>query len=101
MSRSPTSGVLDDGTTAVILVCMKTAISIPDPLFQAAERLADRLGVSRSEVFQRAVKAFLQAHKEEGVTEALNQVYGPHKESNRLDPVLEHLQAASLPREEW
>ena len=34
---------------------MKTAISIPDEVFRSAERLAQRLGVSRSELYAKAV----------------------------------------------
>jgi metal-responsive CopG/Arc/MetJ family transcriptional regulator len=80
---------------------MKTAISLPDSLFEAAERLARRIGISRSELFQRAVQAFLWEHQAEGVTEALNQVYSPGEEGAHLDPILEHLQLTSLPKEEW
>lgn len=83
---------------------MKTAISAPDPLFAAAERVAKRLGISRSELFQCAVKAFLREHKDEGLTEALDKVYGADKRDKRqakLDRVLERLQLASLPKEEW
>jgi len=80
---------------------MKTAISLPDPLFEAAERLARRMGISRSELFQRAMQAFLQEHRDEGVTETLNHVYGPGSEEARLDLILEQLQLASLPKEEW
>ena len=80
---------------------MKTAISIPDPLFGAAERLAKRLGLSRSELFQRALQAFLQEHNDEGVTEALDKIYGPESEDGSLDPLLEQLQLAALPIDEW
>lgn len=78
---------------------MKTAISIPDPIFDEADALAQRLGVSRSELYSRAVESFLGEHRREGVTEALNRVYA--EESSELDPVLAALQWASLPREEW
>ena len=80
---------------------MKTAISIPDALFHAAERLARRLGISRSALFQRAVRAFLKEHAEDGVTEALNEVHEPDPEAGKLDSLLEQLQAASVPREDW
>lgn len=80
---------------------MKTAISLPDPLFQAAELLATRMGISRSELFQRAVYAFLREHKDEGVTESLNKVYGRGSEEARLDPLLEQLQLGSLLKDEW
>ncbi|UCF05210.1 MAG: hypothetical protein JSV33_15030 [bacterium] len=80
---------------------MKTAISIPDSLFQAAERFAKQLGISRSELYQRAVKAFLQEHRQSGVTDALNKVYGPGGVKAELDQILEHLQGASIAGEEW
>jgi metal-responsive CopG/Arc/MetJ family transcriptional regulator len=85
----------------VILVLVKTAISIPDSLFDAAEKLAKRLGISRSELFQRAVRSFLQDNKQEGITESLNTVYEKQDDRVGLDPVLEHLQGASLVREDW
>jgi metal-responsive CopG/Arc/MetJ family transcriptional regulator len=78
---------------------MKTAISLPDPLFQAAERLAKRMGITRSELFQRAVQAFLRQHDDGGVTETLNQVYGYGSEEAGLDPLLEQWQLASMPNE--
>jgi len=89
------------GITRVILINMKTAISIPDSLFVAAERLAKRLGISRSELFQRAMKSFLREKKDEGITDALNKVYGPGCENGKLDSVLEAMQYSSLPKEDW
>jgi metal-responsive CopG/Arc/MetJ family transcriptional regulator len=80
---------------------MKTAISMPDSLFRAAEQLAKRLGISRSELFQRAMRSFLREHKNEGITESLNAVYANQNECVGLDPVLEHLQGASIVEEEW
>ena len=80
---------------------MKTAISIPDDLFRAADRAATRLGLSRSEYYQRAVAAFLERHNDRLVTEALDEVYAEEPDTSRLDPAIEQLQAASLPVEEW
>lgn len=80
---------------------MKTAISIPDSLFQAAERFAKQLGISRSELFQRAVQAFLQDHRQDGITEALNKVYQQAGERAELDPILKQLQEVSIAREKW
>ena len=80
---------------------MKTAISLPDALYRAANRLARRLGISRSEVFQRALGAYVSAHEDAGVTEALDAVYPEGGDTGRLDRVLEGLQAASLPKEDW
>ncbi len=74
---------------------------MPDSLFDAAERLAKRLGVSRSELYQRAMRSFLQDNKQEGITESLNLLYEKQDDRVGLDPVLEHLQGASIAREEW
>ena len=78
---------------------MKTAISIPGPIFEEAELLAEKLKISRSELYSRAVKKFVEEQREWSVTEALNEVYS--KESSNVEPVLAALQRASLPEEEW
>ncbi|HEY3130249.1 MAG TPA: hypothetical protein VGL91_12390 [Acidobacteriota bacterium] len=78
---------------------MKTAISIPDPIFEEAEELARRLGMSRSELYTKAVRRFVGKRRREGVTEILNRVYS--EESSNLDPILAKLQHASLRRKEW
>lgn len=80
---------------------MKTAISIPDELFAAAEDAAQRLGVSRSELYRRALREFLAEHDVRAVTEALDAVYADRAEESRLDPGLAGLQLASLADEEW
>ena len=78
---------------------MKTAISIPDPIFQAAESLGRRLGISRSQLFSRAMEAYIDAHKHDRLRESLDEVYG--KESSRVDEALAQLQWASLTKEDW
>ena len=83
-----------------VIPAMKTAISIPDDVFDAAEDLAERLSMSRSELYSRAVAEFIRRRRGEGVTELLNEVYGDR--SSRLDPVLASFQFASLSDdEEW
>ena len=83
----------------VILDYMKTAISIPDGLFESAEELAERLGVTRSELYQRAVRRYVEEHSNDQITEALNRVYDGVDSS--LDPVMAAIQAASLGDEDW
>ena len=78
---------------------MKTAISIPDSVFDQAERLASRLGVSRSELYTKAVSEYVKQHKGVGLTEKLNKVYS--EESSNLDPVLRALQSVSIEEESW
>ena len=80
---------------------MKTAIFIPDALFESAEGLAKRLGISRSQLYQRAVASFLQQNDQQGVTEALDAIYGTEPEMSRLDQALERLQGASIMKDTW
>jgi metal-responsive CopG/Arc/MetJ family transcriptional regulator len=78
---------------------MKTAISIPDPIFEQAEEVAKELRMSRSELYTTALREFLQEKQTAHVIERLNQVYA--EESSNLDPDLVRMQASSLLREEW
>ena len=78
---------------------MKTAVSIPNPVFEAAEELAERLGISRSELYSRAVMDYLETRLDRRITEKLDEVYA--SAASELDPELARLQTASLPRDEW
>jgi metal-responsive CopG/Arc/MetJ family transcriptional regulator len=79
---------------------VKTAISIPDNLFEAAEKLARRLGISRSELYQRAVTDFLQQQGGDVVREALDRVYA--KKANReLDPLVKAAGEHILSDDDW
>lgn len=51
---------------------MKTAISLPDDVFSEAERLARRLGKSRSELYREAVAEYVARHDPDAITEAMN-----------------------------
>jgi metal-responsive CopG/Arc/MetJ family transcriptional regulator len=51
---------------------MKTAISIPDDVFQDAEHLAHKLKKSRSELYSRAVREYVARYASDRVTEALD-----------------------------
>jgi predicted transcriptional regulator len=52
---------------------MKTAVSIPDDIFEEAERLAERTQRSRSEVYARALAEYVARHAPDRVTEAMDQ----------------------------
>lgn len=81
---------------------MKTAISIPDELFEAGEAAAKRLGVSRSELYRIALREFLADRDGSAVTEALDAVYAERQnEEARVDPLLQRLQSASIEEEHW
>lgn len=79
---------------------MKTAVSLPDSVFEAAEQLAKRLQLSRSELYAKAIATFVSEHRGRGVTELLNQVYGPDGEGSELDPVVAELQRRSVLRKQ-
>ena len=74
---------------------MKTVVSLPDPVFEAADELAARLEMSRSQLYAAAIDAYLRSRRDDGVTEALNRIY--EKEPSELAPDLARLQSASLP----
>ena len=78
---------------------MKTAISVPDQTFQAAEILAQRLGMSRSELYSSALHQFLREHKNQGITENLNLVYG--NEESSLEEGYSALQGNTLDNGSW
>ena len=78
---------------------MKTAISLPDSIFEEAEALAQELAISRSELYTKALKAYLQQRNRSQMLETLNAVYS--EVSSKLDPVLAEMQSMALPREEW
>jgi metal-responsive CopG/Arc/MetJ family transcriptional regulator len=78
---------------------MKTAISIPDEVFDAAEDLAARLGMSRSQLYATAVREYLEAHRSRGVTARLDAVYESIDSS--LELRVAEAQVASLDEEDW
>ena len=78
---------------------MKTAISIPNPVFQAGERLAQRLSISRSQLYSRALREYIERYDEDEITRLLDEVYA--NQSSEPDPVITRIAAQSLPKESW
>jgi len=78
---------------------MKTAISIPDKLFLAADQYAKNHGVSRSNLYAKAVAQFLEQHPSDYITKKLNKVYD-HQDS-KLNKTLSSMQFNSIEKEEW
>jgi metal-responsive CopG/Arc/MetJ family transcriptional regulator len=78
---------------------MKTAISIPDTIFKTVDSFARNKQLSRSAVFTIAVTEFLSHHQSEDITAQLNKIYG--NQESAIDPVIQGLQLASLPKEKW
>ena len=78
---------------------MKTAISLPDPLFKAADALAGRLGMTRSRLYATAIEDFIARHQARTVSERLNAVYG--SEPSALDKATQRAQSKRLKRASW
>lgn len=78
---------------------MKIAISIPNDVFESAETLAKRLGVSRSRLYATALADFVAKHRGRSVTGQLNAVYGT--EESRSPSRVRRLQARSVEPESW
>lgn len=78
---------------------MKIAISVPDEVFKAGERLARERGVSRSELYTSALSAYLGVHGAAAITARLDALYA--KEDSRLDPGLSAAQQKLLTDEAW
>ena len=78
---------------------MKIALSIPDDVFESAETLGKRLGVSRSRLYATAVAEFVAKHRGRKTTERLNAVYST--EESGVDETTRRLQHRSIDRESW
>jgi len=78
---------------------MKIALSIPDDLFESAEVLSERLGVSRSRLYATALEDFVAKHHARKVTQRLNAVYA--SQDSRVDRGTRRLQARTLSKNAW
>lgn len=78
---------------------MKTAISLPDSLFEEAEAAARDLGLSRSKLIQTALEEFLKRRQEEEITRRLNKSYAENPPEP--DPFLDYLVLEGIKRTEW
>jgi hypothetical protein len=78
---------------------MKTEISIPNPIFEAAQQLAQKLNISLSELYTAALAAYVAEYRNEDVTEKLNEVY--ETELSSLESDLVTLQLASIGGDNW
>jgi hypothetical protein len=69
---------------------MKSDISIPNPIYQAAEKLAKELGISLSELYAAALTAYVSEHRKLSVSEKLDAVYAV--EPSALDAEMVEMQ---------
>ena len=78
---------------------MKTAISIPDDVFESADELAKQMGVTRSHLYATAVAEYVAKSRSSGVTAILNEVYS--EEPSGIGRALRTAQARSVGSSGW
>ncbi|MCP3888366.1 MAG: ChpI protein [Desulfobulbaceae bacterium] len=78
---------------------MKTAVSIPDKLFAAADQYAKAHGVSRSNLYAKAIAQFLDQHPADYITSQLNNIY--KDKQTKVNKTVSALQFHSIEKEEW
>jgi hypothetical protein len=66
---------------------MKTAISLPDTLYERAEETAAYLGIPRSKLFALALEEFFLNHNATIITEKINEIYD-QIDQNDFEPYL-------------
>lgn len=77
---------------------MKTAVSVPDELFEQAEELARKTGKSRSQIYREALAEYLLRRDAETVTESMDQAL---EQIDQTDPWLDRAGRRALERAEW
>jgi metal-responsive CopG/Arc/MetJ family transcriptional regulator len=80
---------------------MKTAISLPDELFEAVERLVRRSGLSRSELYAQALREYVARHTQDEVTEALSAVVEQAGRSREDERFIDASARELLANTEW
>jgi len=80
---------------------MKTAVSIPDDVFDEAERLVARFQTSRSQLYARALAEFIARHDEDSVTRALDRVADEVAEMDSDTAAAKSMARTALRQVEW
>jgi hypothetical protein len=90
---------VDNDGEASYTKSMKTAVSLPDEVFEKAEKLASRLKVSRSELYARALQDYVCRHSPEAITDAYDQICSEH--DSKPDAFTQRASRVTLKRAEW
>jgi predicted transcriptional regulator len=80
---------------------MKVAVSIPDDIFAEAESLIKRSNVSRSQLYAKAVKQFVDRNDPDGITQTINDVLDEIGEDDELSNFSTAAGRRVLKRTEW
>ena len=78
---------------------MKTAVSIPDVVYRAGERLAKRLRLPRSRLYALALADYIERHGDDDITQRLNASFSSHPAAT--DPFVREAAARTGQRNEW
>lgn len=78
---------------------MKVAVSLPDPLFEAAEKLAQIRSIPRSKLYAEALAFYVNSHDASEITAQLNRVY--ENVESGLDAGFVGAQVEALGNESW
>jgi len=78
---------------------MKTAVSLPDELFQKAERLARRLKRSRSRLYRDALAEYVTRHDPDDLTRRIDDALV--LAGDGIDPFVTAAARRGLARVEW
>jgi metal-responsive CopG/Arc/MetJ family transcriptional regulator len=80
---------------------MKTAVSVPNEVFEKAERLARSTGRSRSQVYSDALREYVARHSSDEITEALDRVIVELGSDGEDDGFVRRAAARTLGSVEW
>lgn len=75
---------------------MKITINIQDDIFFAADNFAAQAGLSRSQLYQLAIRQFLTQQDSMNITKMLNSVYSKPEKNKGLHSTIATLQSTSL-----
>lgn len=78
---------------------MKTAVSIPDALYEQADEVAGELKLSRSKLYSIAIKEFIKNHQKSDITERIDQYI--NENGQPIDPVFLRGSLDDLKKVEW
>ncbi len=78
---------------------MKTAVSIPDEVFNEAERFARKSRKSRSQVYSEALREYVARHSQDSITEAMDRVCD--ELGDQSEPFVSAAARRILERSEW
>ena len=78
---------------------MKTAVSVPDEVFDEAEHLAKHLKISRSELYAKALAEFVSRHTPDAITDSFDHVCAEIQ--GEPDPAFQRAARKVLENTEW